>query len=214
MAAPQQPNNRLRRRPSEKLYEGMFLLDSGRFATDSKGAADQITGMIEKCGGTIVAHRPWQDGRLAYAVKGHRKGLHYLVYFKMPGEGIRDLTRACKLNDLVLRHVVIKHPQVMFDAMVQAISGEWHPHEAAQEDSPGRGRDRGERGDRDRDRGDRDRTETGTGASVTIAGPPKRVNPRNKSGPLGSRRGPACRSTGVRAGRSGDGELQQGDFAR
>jgi small subunit ribosomal protein S6 len=147
-------------RAADKLYEGMFLLDSGRFATDSKGATDQITGMIEKCGGTLVAHRPWQDGRLAYAVKGHRKGLHYLTYFKMHGDGIRDLNRACKLSDLVLRHVVILHPPAMFEAMVQAISGEWHPHEAAQDDSPVRGRDRdrdrGERGDRD-DRGDRDR---------------------------------------------------------
>jgi small subunit ribosomal protein S6 len=140
---------------THKLYEGMFLLDSGRFATDSKAATDQITGMIEKCGGTLVAHRPWQDGRLAYAIKGHRKGLHYLTYFKMHGDGIRDLNRACKLSDLVLRHVVIQHPPAMFEAMVQAISGEWHPHEAAQDDSPGRGR--GERGDRDRDRGDRDR---------------------------------------------------------
>jgi small subunit ribosomal protein S6 len=139
---------------THKLYEGMFLLDSGRFATDAKGATDQIIGMIEKCGGTLVAHRPWQDGRLAYAIKGHRKGLHYLTYFKMPGQGIRDLNRACKLNDLVLRHVVIEHPQVMFDAMVQAISGEWHPHEAVQDEPTGRGRDRG---DRDRDRGDRDR---------------------------------------------------------
>jgi hypothetical protein len=46
----------------EKLYEGMFLLDSGRFATDAKGSADQILAMIEKNGGSIVAHRPWQDG--------------------------------------------------------------------------------------------------------------------------------------------------------
>jgi small subunit ribosomal protein S6 len=146
---------------TDKLYEGMFLLDSGRFATDSKGATDQLIGMIEKCGGTLVAHRPWQDGRLAYAINGHRKGLHYLTYFKMKGgDGIRDLTRACKLSDLVLRHVVILHPPAMFDAMVQAISGEWHPHEAAQDDGPGRGRDRdrGERGDRDRDR---DRGERG-----------------------------------------------------
>jgi small subunit ribosomal protein S6 len=136
----------------EKLYEGMFLLESGRFATDSKGSSDQVVGMIEKAGGTIVAHRPWQDGRLAYPIGGHRKGLHYLAYFKMPGEGVRNLNRACKLNDLVLRHVVILHPQVMFDAMVQALSGEWHPHEAVHEEERperGRGRDR----DRDRDRG-------------------------------------------------------------
>jgi small subunit ribosomal protein S6 len=151
-------------KPGEKLYEGMFLLDSGRFATDIKGCTDQVIGMIEKCGGALVAHRPWQDGRLAYAIKGHRKGLHYLTYFKMPGDGIRDLNRACKLNELVLRHVVIQHPPVMFDAMVQAISGEWHPHEAVQDEPQGRGRDRGERGDRERgerDRGDRERGERG-----------------------------------------------------
>ncbi len=163
MAAPAATEQAADKTAAHKLYEGMFLLDSSRFATDAKGSTDAITGMIEKCGGAIVAHRPWQDGRLAYAIKGHRKGLHYLTYFKMPGGGIRDLNRACKLSDLVLRHVVIEHPQVMFDAMVQAISGEWHPHEAAQDDAPrGRDRDRGERGDRDRDRdrgerGDRDR---------------------------------------------------------
>jgi small subunit ribosomal protein S6 len=148
---------------TEKLYEGMFLLDSGRFATDAKGSADQILAMIQKSGGSIVAHRPWQDGRLAYAIKGHRKGLHYLVYFKMPGGGIRDLNRACKLNDLVLRHVVLEHPQVLFDAMVQAISGEWHPHEAIHEEESerrGRGHDRDghDREGHDRDRGhDRER---------------------------------------------------------
>jgi small subunit ribosomal protein S6 len=129
----------------EKLYEGMFLLDSGRFATDAKGSADQILAMIQKSGGSIVAHRPWQDGRLAYAIKGHRKGLHYLVYFKMPGTGVKDLKRACSLNELVLRHVLVNHTQVLFDAMVQAISGEWHPHEAAhvEETERPRGRDRG-----------------------------------------------------------------------
>jgi small subunit ribosomal protein S6 len=144
---------------TEKLYEGMFLLDSGRFATDPKGAADQILGILTKCGGTIIAHRPWQDGRLAYAIKGHRKGLHYLVYFKMPGEGVRDVTRACKLNELVLRHVVVQHPLVLFDAMVQAISGEWHPHDGAHEEEAPRGRDRDRPHDRDRDRAPERETE-------------------------------------------------------
>jgi small subunit ribosomal protein S6 len=136
---------------AEKLYEGMFLLDSGRFASDTKGVTDQIVGMIEKCGGTLVAHRPWQEGRLAYAIRGHRKGLYYLSYFKMPGGGIRDLNRACRLSDLVLRHVVVEHKQVLFDAMVQALSGEWHPHEAEHDDDR---RGRGHGHDRGRDQGD------------------------------------------------------------
>jgi small subunit ribosomal protein S6 len=138
----------------EKLYEGMFLLDSGRFATDAKGSADQILAMIQKFGGSIVAHRPWQDGRLAYPMKGHRKGLHYLIYFKMPGSGVKDLKRACSLNDLVLRHVLVNHPQGLFDAMVQAISGEWHPQEGAahaEETERPRGRDRDRGRERERE---------------------------------------------------------------
>jgi len=86
----------------------MFLLESGRFAADPDGMSKSITGMIEKAGGTLVAHRPWQDGRLAYPINGQRKGLHYLAYFRMPGTGLKDLNRACRLNDQVLRHLIIK----------------------------------------------------------------------------------------------------------
>lgn len=121
---------------SENLYEGMFLVESGRFAADPDGTAQNITGMIEKAGGTLVAHRPWQDGRLAYAINGQRKGLHYLAYFKMPGTGLKDLNRSVRLNDLILRHLIITQPQTLFDAMVSALSGEWTPQQLIREEEP------------------------------------------------------------------------------
>ena len=46
-------------------YEGMFLLDSADFASDPDGMTKMLTDLIERVGGTISAHRPWQDGRLA-----------------------------------------------------------------------------------------------------------------------------------------------------
>jgi small subunit ribosomal protein S6 len=108
---------------AENFYEGMFLLDSGKFATDHDGVSNQIVGILEKAGGTVVAHRPWQDGRLAYPIEGHRKGVHYLSYFRMPAEGLKDVARACKLSDVVLRHLVIKQPESLFNVMVEALSG-------------------------------------------------------------------------------------------
>ena len=108
---------------AENLYEGMFLLDSGKFAADHDRVSAQVVGILEKAGGTVVAHRPWQDGRLAYPIDGHRKGVHYLSYFRMPAEGLKDVARACKLSDIVLRHIVIKQPQSLFDAMVASLSG-------------------------------------------------------------------------------------------
>jgi small subunit ribosomal protein S6 len=33
-----------------------------------------------------------------------------------------ELNRLCKLNDTVLRQLVIRHPKVIFDAMVEALT--------------------------------------------------------------------------------------------
>jgi small subunit ribosomal protein S6 len=107
---------------TEYLYECMFLVDSNRFATDHEGVLDQLTQMLEKSGATIVVSRPWQDGRLAYEIEGHRKGTHILFLFKMPGDGVTDLARSVRLSDLVVRHLVIRHSETMFEAMTSALS--------------------------------------------------------------------------------------------
>ena len=108
---------------ADNLYECMFLLDSGKFAADHEGMSQTVLEILEKAGGTVVAHRPWQDGKLAYEIEGHRKAVHYLVYFRMEGDGLTAVTRACKLNDSILRHLVIRQPKTLFDAMVAALEG-------------------------------------------------------------------------------------------
>ena len=107
----------------ENLYEGMFLVDSSQFANDPDGITDAIMKILDRAGATVVAHRPWQDGKLAYEIEGHRKGLHYLVCFRMPGAGMDVITRQCHLSDVVIRQMVIKHPPELFNAMVDALNG-------------------------------------------------------------------------------------------
>jgi len=104
-------------------YEGMFLVDSGKFATDPDGVTNEILGVLKKAGATVVAHRPWQDGKLAYEIEGMKKGLHYIVCFTMPGTGMKTLVRQCQLSETIVRHMTIKHPQSIFDATVVSISG-------------------------------------------------------------------------------------------
>lgn len=108
---------------AENLYEGMFLLDSGKFAANPDGMSADLVALLEKAGATVEAHRPWQDGRLAYEIEGRRKGLHYLTYFRLDPAAITRLTRACKLSDMVLRHMFIKQPESLFDAMINALTG-------------------------------------------------------------------------------------------
>jgi small subunit ribosomal protein S6 len=108
---------------AQNYYEGMFLLDSGKYAASPDNTTGHVLEILQKAGGSVVAHRPWADGKLAYPVKGHRKGLHLLTYFTMPSEGLSELTRQVHLSEIILRHLVLKHPKVLFDAMVGALSG-------------------------------------------------------------------------------------------
>lgn len=107
----------------ENLYEGMFLVDSAQFANDPDATTEAIMAVLERAGATVVAHRPWQDGKLAYEIEGRRKGLHYLVCFRMPGTGMDVITRQSHLSDVILRQLVIKHPPELFDAMVGVLNG-------------------------------------------------------------------------------------------
>jgi small subunit ribosomal protein S6 len=107
----------------ENLYEGMFLVDSGKFAMDSDGVIGDIMAVLKRAGATVVAHRPWQDGKLAYEIEGMKKGLHYIVCFRMPGTGMKILTRQAQLSETIVRNMIIHQPKEVFDATVAAISG-------------------------------------------------------------------------------------------
>jgi small subunit ribosomal protein S6 len=107
---------------SQKLYECMFLLDSGKYATDPQGTEGTLRETLERCGAEIVSSGPWQDGKLAYPIDGHKKGLHYLIYFKMDGSQVDEFTRLCHLNELVIRHLLIQQHDKLFDMMSHALA--------------------------------------------------------------------------------------------
>lgn len=106
----------------EHLYEGMFLVDSNAYANDPDSVTAELMQILEKAGARVIAHRPWQDGKLAYEIEGRRKGLHYIICFKMVTSGMDIITRQCHLNDTVLRQMIVTHPEQLFNAVVNTIS--------------------------------------------------------------------------------------------
>lgn len=103
-------------------YECMFLLDSSRYAQDPAGVEGEVKEIIERVGGALVASAPFQDGKLAYEIAGRRKGLHYLTYFKADSSVVDELNRVVRINELVLRHLVVEHQDRLFDAMSGALA--------------------------------------------------------------------------------------------
>ena len=70
---------------ADNVYEGMFILDSNRYGHDPEGVSGQIHEMIQKLGGKMLVSRLWEERRLAYPIKAHRKGTYWLTYFRLAG---------------------------------------------------------------------------------------------------------------------------------
>ncbi len=115
-------------------YEGLFIFDSNRYTRDPAGVAGQVAEAVRRNGGELLVSRQWEERRLAYPIKGHRKGTYWLTYFRMEGRKLTGLDRDCRLNDVVLRHLFIKIDARIADAVVQhALAG----HEARPRRSEG-----------------------------------------------------------------------------
>jgi small subunit ribosomal protein S6 len=87
-------------------YECLFLLDSAKTSGNMDTAKSQLHATLEKYGAEILASRPWDDRRLAYPIKGHKKGQYYLTFFKADSLKITEMEHDFRLSDLILRHLV------------------------------------------------------------------------------------------------------------
>jgi len=106
------------------VYEGMYILDSNRFARDQAGVSGQIPEMVQKLGGEMLASRLWEERRLAYPIDGHRKGTYWLTYFKLDSVKIAELERQCQLSESILRTLILKVDARIADALVShALAG-------------------------------------------------------------------------------------------
>jgi small subunit ribosomal protein S6 len=99
------------------VYECMFLLDPNKVAGDIPAAAKQIQSVFERNQAEILAGRPWDERRLAYPVRGHKKGLYYLTYIRTEGKNLATIESDFALNEMVLRSLVVridpKHVETM-----------------------------------------------------------------------------------------------------
>ncbi len=102
----------------------MFILDSGRFARDPEGIAAQVDKMVQDAGGEILVSRQWEERRLAYPIKGQRKGLYWLMYFRLDSQNLAELNRQFSLFDANIRNLFIKiDPRIVDQLVAHAEAG-------------------------------------------------------------------------------------------
>jgi len=139
----------------------MFLLDPNKVAGDVPAAAKQLHGLLERHQAEVLASRQWDERRLSYPVGSHKKGLYYLTYFRTEGKNVSPLEGDFRLNEMILRHLIIKVDPKLESIMLAVARDEHAMHlqsvtEDAVDDIEGTGGDGGDRGHRRPPRRDKD----------------------------------------------------------
>jgi small subunit ribosomal protein S6 len=109
---------------AQNVYECMFIFDSNAYARDPGAVSGRIPKMIEKCGGELLASRLWFEQRLAFPIKGQRKGSYWLSFFRMESGRLAEFDRECQLDDSILRHLTLKVDPRMAEIRISQASGE------------------------------------------------------------------------------------------
>src|SRR5579859_3763703 len=99
-------------------YECMFVLDTNKVSGDVPAAAQQLHALLQKNQAEVLASRPWDERRLAYPVKGQKKGLYYLTYFRTEGKNLVNIERDVSLTELILRSLVIRIDPKLVETML------------------------------------------------------------------------------------------------
>jgi small subunit ribosomal protein S6 len=88
-------------------YEGMFLFPQ-TVAADLQSAADHVLEIISKGGAELVSMCKWDERRLAYDIKGNKRGVYFLAYFKCDTQKLAAIERDARLSEKLLRSMIVR----------------------------------------------------------------------------------------------------------
>jgi small subunit ribosomal protein S6 len=103
------------------VYEAMFLFPAS-LLTNLQSAVDHVMQILERNQAEIISMRKWDERKLAYEIKGNKRGVYFLVFFRAPAESMNHFERDCNLSEMLLRSMVLRADHVTQEQM-DAIEG-------------------------------------------------------------------------------------------
>ena len=88
-------------------YETVFILDPKLDDAEVKGEIEKVQTLISGMSGEIVGVESGGKKRLAYEIAGNKEGYYTLITFRSEPSSISELERAYKLNERILRHIIV-----------------------------------------------------------------------------------------------------------
>ncbi|MBI2469908.1 MAG: 30S ribosomal protein S6 [Planctomycetes bacterium] len=105
-----------------RMYEGLFLIDNTHANTEWDNVVKHIQDLLQKNGAEILKTEKWGEKKLAYKVKGHKRGTYLLVHFNAKNSAIITIRRDFHLSDYIIRFLIVKDDKIEDLSQIGAVA--------------------------------------------------------------------------------------------
>ena len=97
-----------------RVYEVLILFEPTEATKCWDKLLEWAKGLIEqRHHGLVLKHENWADSRkLAYEVKGLRRGTYMLIFFRMKPAEVNAFDAELRIDEKVIRHMVVLHEKM------------------------------------------------------------------------------------------------------
>lgn len=92
-----------------KHYETMFILKPTLVEEEIKDKLAFYQDVISRQGGVVEATLDMGHRNLAYEIKKQKRGYYFVAYFRAKAEAVLELERLYRINEDVLRFIILKY---------------------------------------------------------------------------------------------------------
>lgn len=93
---------------ANRKYEAFYIVKPDLTDAEVQKIADHWKSVIETQGGEVEKASKWDKRKLSYEIAGVKEGNYILMNFEAAAKVPAELNRLMKINDDVLRHLIIK----------------------------------------------------------------------------------------------------------
>ncbi len=101
-----------------KRYEGLFLFDNSA-AHEWPAVEQEVRRLCDRIGSELQVCLKFDERRLAFEIKGRKRGTYVLTYFDAAPERIVDLERDARLSEMILRALVLRTDKVSAERIAE-----------------------------------------------------------------------------------------------
>lgn len=94
-----------------RKYEVMYIIRPNIEEEGKKALVERFNTILTENGAEVLESKEWGKRRLAYEINDFRDGYYQLLKVNAGTEAVNEFDRLARINDDILRHIVIKEEE-------------------------------------------------------------------------------------------------------